>query len=327
MTIYAFEVRDYEREFFEKISKSQQINLILSEDHIDFDNLPEFDSGCGVCVLGLKEFRKKELDALKSAGVLYFSTRTIGYNHIDVEYAKQIGLHVCAASYPPNGVADYTVMMILLCLRHYKQALWRTQVNDFSLDGLMGRELKDLTVGILGTGKIGATVARNLSGFGCRLLAYDKYENTSIKDIVVYADLDALYKEADIITLHMPLFPETYHIINDESIAKMKDGVVIVNCARGALMDIDSLIRNIENEKIGALGLDCIEHEEGIIHQNLKTNIISNQQMAYLRQFKNVVHTQHMAFFTDCAIESMVNSAVLGTLDMAAGKDFVTRLC
>lgn len=327
MTIYAFEVRDYEREFFEKISKSQQINLILSEDHIDFDNLPEFDSGCGVCVLGLKEFRKKELDALKSAGVLYFSTRTIGYNHIDVEYAKQIGLHVCAASYPPNGVADYTVMMILLCLRHYKQALWRTQVNDFSLDGLMGRELKDLTVGILGTGKIGATVARNLSGFGCRLLAYDKYENTSIKDIVTYADLDALYKEADIITLHMPLFPETYHIINDESIAKMKDGVVIVNCARGALMDIDSLIRNIENEKIGALGLDCIEHEEGIIHQNLKTNIISNQQMAYLRQFKNVVHTQHMAFFTDCAIESMVNSAVLGTLDMAAGKDFVTRLC
>lgn len=327
MTIYAFEVRDYEREFFEKISKSQQINLILSEDHIDFDNLPEFDSGCGVCVLGLKEFRKKELDALKSAGVLYFSTRTIGYNHIDVEYAKQIGLHVCAASYPPNGVADYTVMMILLCLRHYKQALWRTQVNDFSLDGLMGRELKDLTVGILGTGKIGATVARNLSGFGCRLLAYDKYENTSIKDIVTYADLDTLYKEADIITLHMPLFPETYHIINDESIAKMKDGVVIVNCARGALMDIDSLIRNIENEKIGALGLDCIEHEEGIIHQNLKTNIISNQQMAYLRQFKNVVHTQHMAFFTDCAIESMVNSAVLGTLDMAAGKDFVTRLC
>ena len=327
MTIYAFEVRDYEREFFEKISKSQQVNLILSEDHIDFDNLPEFDSGCGVCVLGLKEFRKKELDALKSAGVLYFSTRTIGYNHIDVEYAKQIGLHVCAASYPPNGVADYTVMMILLCLRHYKQALWRTQVNDFSLDGLMGRELKDLTVGILGTGKIGATVARNLSGFGCRLLAYDKYENTSIKDIVTYADLDTLYKEADIITLHMPLFPETYHIINDESIAKMKDGVVIVNCARGALMDIDSLIRNIENEKIGALGLDCIEHEEGIIHQNLKTNIISNQQMAYLRQFKNVVHTQHMAFFTDCAIESMVNSAVLGTLDMAGGKDCATRLC
>lgn len=327
MTIYAFEVRDYEREFFEKISKSQQVNLVLSEDHIDFDNLPEFDSGCGVCVLGLKEFRKKELDTLKSAGVLYFSTRTIGYNHIDVEYAKQIGLHVCAASYPPNGVADYTVMMILLCLRHYKQALWRTQVNDFSLDGLMGRELKDLTVGILGTGKIGATVARNLSGFGCRLLAYDKYENPSIKDIVTYADLDTLYKEADIITLHMPLFPETYHIINDESISKMKDGVVIVNCARGALMDIDSLIRNIENEKIGALGLDCIEHEEGIIHQNLKTNIISNQQMAYLRQFKNVVHTQHMAFFTDCAIESMVNSAVLGTLDMAAGKDFATRLC
>lgn len=327
MKIYVFEVADYEVEYLEKLNRELDADIVISPDHIDFDHLPDFEDGCGVCVLALKEFHKEELDALKNAGVCYFATRTIGYNHIDVAYAKEIGLHVCNASYPPNGVADYTVMMMLLCLRHYKQALWRTQVNDFSLDGLMGKEMKDLTIGILGTGKIGATVARNLSGFGCKLLAYDKYENEAIKDIVTYVDLDTVYKEADLITLHMPLFPETYHIINDESIAKMKDGVVIVNCARGALMDIDSLIRNIENEKIGALGLDCIENEEGIIHQNLKTDIISNKEMAYLRQFKNVVHTQHMAFFTDCAIESMVNSAIYGIMDMAEGKDFATKIC
>lgn len=326
MTIYAFEVRDYEQEFFKKYEQLFQTKIVTIPEHIDINNLPEFEKGCGVSVLGLKEFRKPELDALKAAGVEYFSTRTIGYNHIDIAYAKEIGMHVCAASYPPNGVADYTVMMILLCLRNYKQALWRTQVNDYSLDGLMGREIKDLTIGILGTGKIGATVARNLSGFGCKMLAYDKYENDSIKDIVTYTDIDTVYKEADIITLHMPLFEDTYHIINDETIAKMKDGVIIINCARGALMDSESLIRNIENEKIGALGLDCIETEEGIVHQNLTTEIFSNRQMAYLRQFKNVVHTQHMAFFTDCAIESMVESGVKGIVDMANGLNFPTRL-
>lgn len=327
MKIYVFEAADYELSLFEQLEKETGIPIVVSQDHIDFDHLPDFEDGCGVSILGFKDFMKPELDALKAAGVKYFSTRTIGYNHIDVNYAKEIGMHVCNSSYPPNGVADYTVMMILLCLRHYKQALWRTQVNDFSLDGLMGREIKDLTIGILGTGKIGATVARNLSGFGCRLIAYDKYENESIKDIVTYTDLETVYKESDVITLHMPLFPETYHIINDESISKMKDGVVIVNCARGALMDISSLINNIETCKIGALGLDCIETEEGIIHQNLKTAIIANREMAYLRQFKNVIHTQHMAFFTDCAIESMARNSIYGLIQLEQGKDFPTKIC
>lgn len=326
MKIYAFEVSDYEIEYFKQMERALNVSIELFSGSMDFGNLPDFEEGAGVCVLALREYHKEELDILKEAGVKYFSTRTVGYNHVDVAYAKEIGLHVCAGAYPPNGVADYTVMMILLCLRKYKQALWRTQVNDFSLDGLMGRELKDLTIGILGTGKIGSCVARNLSGFGCKLIAYDQYENESIKDIVTYMDLEDIYKEADVITLHMPLFDSTYHIINDETISKMKDGVILINCARGALMDTESLIRNIENEKIGALGLDCIETEEGIIHHNLRTEIFSNRQMAYLRQFKNVVHTQHMAFFTDCAIESMVESGIKGIIDMASGKDFSTRL-
>ena len=217
--------------------------------------------------------------------------------------------------------------MILLCLRNYKQALWRTQCNDYSLDGLQGRELKDLTVGILGTGRIGATVAKELSGFGCRLIAYDVHENPSLKGLVTYLSLDDVYAQADILTLHMPLFDSTYHMINKESIAKMKDGVVIVNCARGALSDVHALIEGIESQKIGALGIDVLENEEEIVHKNLKTDIISNRDMAYLRQFKNVVHTQHMAFYTDAAVRSMVDCGIAGILDLASGTKNPLQLC
>ena len=141
-------------------------------------------------------------------------------------------------------------------------------MNDYSLNGLIGKDVKDLTVGILGTGKIGAAVIRNLSGFGCKIIAYDKYENESIKDIAMYVSFDELLESSDVISLHMPLLPETYHIINQETIQKMKKGVILINCARGSLMDIESLINNIETEQIGARGLDCIETEENIVHKD-----------------------------------------------------------
>lgn len=168
----------------------------------------------GISILGQGRIDGPFLDALARLNVHYISTRTIGYNHIDLEYAKKLGIHVCNASYAPNGVADFTIMMMLMCLRQYKQALWRGQVNDFSLAGLMGREMKDLTVGVMGTGRIGAQVIRELSGFGCRILAYDVRKNPAVTPPAIYVDLDTLYAESDIITLHMPLFDSTREIIN-----------------------------------------------------------------------------------------------------------------
>ncbi len=166
MKIYAFEVRDDEIEYFHQLEQQLNIEIVLNSNGLTKDMIPTLEQGSCVSTLGLYHYGKTELDLLKQQEILYFSTRTIGYNHIDVDYAKEIGIHVCNAAYAPNGVADYTVMMILLCLRNYKQALWRTQVNDYSLNGLIGKELKDLTVGIMGTGKIGAAVIQNLSGFG-----------------------------------------------------------------------------------------------------------------------------------------------------------------
>lgn len=201
---------------------------------------------------------------------------------------------------------------MLLSLRHYKKALWLGQVNDYSLQGLEGREMKDLTIGIMGTGRIGQAVLKNLSGFGARLLAYDIHQNETAKIYATYVDLEQFYQECDIISLHMPYLKSTHHLINDQTISKMKDGIIIINCARGQLCNTESLIMGIENKKIGALGLDVVEGEEGIYHQDMRTDIIKNKNMAYLRQFPNVVMTQHLAFYTDAAVSSMVQLSLNG---------------
>ncbi|MDE5933677.1 MAG: lactate dehydrogenase, partial [Lachnospiraceae bacterium] len=196
-------------------------------------------------------------------------------------------------------------------------AMWRGQVNDFSLNGLQGREMKDLTIGIMGTGRIGQQVMKNLSGFGCKMLCYDVCQNEVSASLGTYVDLDTLLRSCDVITLHMPLLDSTYHIINDETLAKMKDGVVLVNCARGELMDIETLIKGIETEKIGALGIDTLEGEEAIIHADHRVDILANRNWFYLHQFRNVVMTQHMAFYTDSAVESMVRCGIMGICQMS----------
>ena len=326
MKIYAFEVRDDEVEYFESLSCKYNIPIILNSQRLSMENVDELDDNCGISILGFSIINEDLLEALSKKNIKYIATRTIGYNHINLEKAKSLGIHVCNANYAPNGVSEYTIMMILLCLRKYKQSLWRSQINDYSLEGLIGKEIKDLTIGIIGTGQIGATVARNLSGFGCKILAYSRHENESIKDLVEYVSLEELYKKADVITLHTPLNNDSYHMINDDSISMMKKGVIIINCARGSLTDMGSLIRGIESEHIGALGLDCIENEESIVHKNLTTDIFSNREMAYLRQFKNVIHTQHMAFYTEAAVKSMVEASVNGIIEMDSNGTCETML-
>jgi D-lactate dehydrogenase len=326
MKVYVFNVRADEMPYYQMLREERGVDIELHPEDLSEEIISTLDRGTGISVLGMMNYDEKIMKALQKQGIFYLSTRTVGYNHIDLETAKACGIHVCHAAYAPNGVADYTIMMMLLCLRKYKQTLWRSQVNDFGLDDLMGREVKDLTVGVMGTGNIGATVIRELSGFGCKILAYDKYENPAVKGMATYMPLEEIYRQCDVITLHMPLFPETKHIINSESIAKMKKGVILINCARGELMNIESLIEGIENEHIGALGVDCLEREEDVVHKDRRDDIFSNREMAYLRQFKNVVHTQHMAFYTDAAVKSMVECGVLGVLQMANGEKCPTQL-
>lgn len=320
MRICAYEVREDERIDFSELAGRLEAEIDLHPEVPGIENA-EFVRGCeGVTILGQGDINRELLGKWKEEGVKYLSTRTVGMNHIDLEYAEKVGIQVCNASYPPSGVAEFTLMLMLMCLRNYKQALWRGQVNDFSLDGLMGKELGELTVGVVGTGRIGAAVIRLLSSFGCRILAYNRTERQEISEYAEYVGLDTLYAESDMITLHVPLTEDTYHMINRESLKKMKAGVVIINCARGELAENDAFIEGIESGKIGALGLDVVEDETGITHVDHRIDILSNQKMAYLRQFRNVVMTPHMAFYTDTAVRNMVRCGVQGILYMADEK-------
>lgn len=326
MKICAYEVREDEKKDFARMAEKLQVEIEL-HDEVPGPDTAALAEGCeGVTMLGMGKINKELLDMWKSMGVQCISTRTIGYNHIDTDYAKEIGMQVCNAAYPPSGVAEFTLMLMLMCLRNYKQSLWRGQVNDFALQGLQGKEIGSMTVGVIGTGKIGAQVIKYLTGFGCRILAYDMYPNAALKDVVEYVELDELFAKADMITLHTPLLDSTYHLVNAETIAKMKDGVVLINCARGELMDTTSLIEGIESGKIGALGLDVVEGERGIAHEDHRIDILSNQQMAYLRQFRNVTMTPHMAFYTDVAVSHMVECGVAGLVEMLQNSDYFTKI-
>lgn len=183
-----------------------------------------------------------------------------------------------------------------------------------------------LTVGVLGTGRIGTQVLKNLSGFGCRLLAFNRRESEEAAKYARFSDLDTVLRESDIISLHLPLTPDTKHIINAESIAKMKDGVIIVNCGRGELTDINALVDGIESLKIGALGIDTVEGEEGIIHLDHRTDILANRNMFYLHQFRNVIMTQHMAFYTRQAVASMVRCSIESVVSVAKTGTYRTKL-
>lgn len=326
MRIFAYEVRPDEVDAFGRMARAYGADIELSSE-VPAPATAELAAGCeGVSILGQGRADRELLRLWRELGVSYLSTRTVGYNHIDLDAARELGIGVCNATYPPNGVADFTVMMVLMCLRHYKQAMWRGQVNDFSLEGLQGHDLKDLTVGIVGTGRIGTQVMRNLSGFGCRMLAHSAHRSPAAEELGTYVDFDTLLRESDIISLHTALTPQTWHIVNADTISRMKDGVILINCARGDLADIDALVDGIESQKIGALGMDTVEGEEGIVHADRRVDIIPNRNWFYLHQFRNVIMTQHMAFYTEQAVESMVRCGVEGIIEMARAGSCATML-
>ncbi len=318
MKIIAFEVKGFELEYF----KVHDLEITLIYEELTINNINLTKGYDAITILGQSLITKEILDILAENKVRFIATRTIGYDHIDVEYAKTLNIRVSRSFYEPHGVADYTIMLLLMCLRHYKQAMFRGNVNDYSLNGLQGREIRSLKIGIIGTGNIGAQVIKNLSGFGCEIYAYDPYPNESLNSIVNYYDIEYIYENADVISLHLPLLKETKHFINAKSLSKMKDGVILINCARGELINTEDIIEAIENKKIGALGLDVIENEHGIYHKDRRSDILENREMAYLRQFPNVVMTQHIAFFTKEASKMMVNTAIEALVAFNDNKEF-----
>ena len=180
MKIKLYEVREDEKKAIARMAEELGVEVSISSENLTPQEAEGLSGIDGISILGRTTVDKELLDSLKRAGVGYVSTRTIGYNHMDVEYASKVGIHLCNANYPPYGVAEFTIMLMLLALRKYKPAMWRQMVNDYSLSGLQGRELRNMTVGVMGTGKIGRAVIGDLQGFGCKILAYDPYPSVDL---------------------------------------------------------------------------------------------------------------------------------------------------
>lgn len=260
------------------------------------------------------------LEKFHAMGIKMISTRTIGYDHIDLGKAIELGIRVSNATYPPSSVADYTVLLILMMIRRMKQIMNRAAVQDFTLPGIQGGEMPDYTIGVVGTGRIGRTVLKNLSGFGSRLLAYDLNPNGEAEKYADYCSFEQLLEQSDIITLHMPGGDGTYHIMNEDTIGKMKTGAVLVNTARGSLIDTGAMIRALESQKLGGAALDVVENEFGLYYGDRKSDVIVNRDLAVLKSFPNVIVTPHMAWYTDGAVREMVYSSLKSCCLCAAGE-------
>ncbi|MCM1174169.1 MAG: D-isomer specific 2-hydroxyacid dehydrogenase family protein [Blautia sp.] len=321
MRVTVYNCREFdEKALFLRYEKELGIELVLCADAPTLENI-SLSQGSECVDIITSRITRELMEAFYKNGVKYITTRTIGYDHIDLEAAKDFGIRVGNAPYGPNGVADYTVMLILMSVRKMKRIMERTNIQDYTLAGIQGRELKDLTVGVIGTGRIGKTVIRNLSGFGCRMLAYDLYEQEGVKQYAAYVPLETLLQTADVITLHTPLTDDNFHLINEKSIAGMKDGVVIINTARGALIDSEALIAAVESGKIGAAGLDVVENEFGLYYYDHKSDILDNRELAILRGFPNVTVSHHMAFYTDNCVETVVRDSLMSCRLFVEGKE------
>ena len=321
MKIFVFSYRDFdEAEYFQKFSREYGVELGICREAPSLENAYLVEGYEYLSIITTK-IDAALLEKYHEFGVKMISTRTIGYDHIDLEAAKKFGIQISNVTYSPECVADYTIMLMLMAIRKMKRIMQREEINDFSLSGIQGRELPNFTVGVLGTGKIGRSVIRNLSGFGCKIYAYDLYENEEVKQRAEYVSLDEIFEKCDLITLHTPLSDENFHIIDARAISKMKDGVVIVNTARGGLIDTKALIDGLESGKISAAGLDVIEDEFGMYYYDRKSDILSKRDLYILRGFPNVIVTPHMAFYTDQAVSDMVRHSIESCCFHAQGKE------
>jgi D-specific alpha-keto acid dehydrogenase len=255
------------------------------------------------------------LFALSQAGVEYISTRSIGRNHINVNYAASVGITVGNVSYSPDSVADYTLMLMLMTVRNAKSIFRRADIHDYRLTDVRGKELRDLTVGVVGTGRIGAAVVGRLRGFGGRILAFDKHPGTASD----YVPLDELLRLSDVVTLHTPLNAGTRHLLNRQRIERMKHGAFIVNTGRGSLLDTEALISALESGSLGGAALDVLEGEEGIFYADCRGKPIESKSLLRLQRLPNVFISPHIAYYTDHALRDMAENSIINCLEYERG--------
>lgn len=308
MNFAFFDTKPYEKEAFEQYADNFGIEIKYYETKLNCDTA-RLAEGCeGVCIFVNDICDKQVIDKLHSLGVKAVALRCAGYNNVDMKYACG-KLHIFnVPAYSPHAVAEHAIAMLLTLVRKTHKAFLRTRDHNFSLSGLTGFDLYGKTIGIIGTGRIGRVFAEICKGFGMRALAYDKFP-TQISG-VDYVTLGRLLTESDIISLHCPLTEETRHIIDEKAIGEMKNGVIIINTSRGALIDAKALVSGLKSRKIGGACLDVYEEESDIFFEDRSENIMDDDTLARLISMPNVLVTSHQAFLTAEALNNIALTTV-----------------
>ncbi len=309
MKITFFSTKPYDKHFFDTCNKNYGFELEYYETHLGPHIVHAVYESTAVCAFVNDKLTAEVLEVLAAKGVKTIALRCAGYNNVDLDAAKKLGLNVCRVpAYSPDAVAEFALSLMLTLNRKTHKAYNRVREQNFSLDGLLGFNMKGKTVGIIGTGKIGYSLCKIMLGMGCNVLAYDLYKNTELESLgVQYLSLAEVIKESDILSLHCPLTDDTFHLINKETIATMKPGIMIINTGRGALIDTKAAIEGLKTKKIGYLGLDVYEQEDKLFFRDLSTQIITDDDIQRLMSFPNVLVTAHQAFFTNEALETIAD--------------------
>lgn len=321
MKIAFFDTKPYDRPSFEKYGEENGIKFKFFEAKLNEDTADLAAGYDGVCIFVNDTANAEVIDKLYAAGVKIIALRCAGYNNVDVRHAfgKIHVMHVPA--YSPYAVAEHAMAMLLTSLRRIHKAYIRTRDFNFSLNGLTGFDLHGKTVGVVGTGRIGRVFIDICRGFGMNVIAYDKYP---AKDAgIEYVSLDKLFADSDIISLHCPLNDESYHMVDEKSIEKMKKGVFLINTSRGALIDAEALLAGIKARKVGAACLDVYEEESDVFFEDFSGHIIEDDTLARLISMPNVIVTSHQAFLTEEALGNIAKTTV-GNL-VAFEKDGVSE--
>lgn len=328
MKIAIFDTHQFERRIFESENQKFQHDLTFFDARLTEQTVDLAAGFQCICAFVNDRLNRKVIQDLAARGTKYIALRSAGFNHVDLRASREFGIKVVRVpEYSPHAVAEHAVALILTLNRKTHRAFNRVREGNFSLDGLVGFDLFGKTVGIVGTGKIGAVLARIMKGFGCEILLYDLKQDLSlVGQGMQYVELKELFSRSDIISLHVPLNPQTHHMINDVSLALTKPGVMLINTGRGALIDSRSLIEHLKKGHIGSAGLDVYEEEEGIFFSDLSNQVLQDDVLARLLTFPNVLLTSHQAFLTNEALKAIAQTTLFNMAEMRDDKTLTNEV-
>jgi D-lactate dehydrogenase len=312
MRVSVFSTKSYDRQFLDAANAVAGHSLVYLESRLTLQTAIAAEGSQAICVFVNDVLDREVLQELARRGVRLVALRCAGFNNVDLAAARDLDIVVARVpEYSPHAVAEHAVALILALNRKIYRAYARAREGNFALEGLMGFDLNGRTVGVVGTGKIGSVFARIMTGFGCDIVAFDPYPNVACERIGVrYMSMPELLRGADIVSLHCPLTPETHYLISAEAVAQMRDGVILINTSRGAVINTRAVISGLKSGRIGGLGLDVYEEEADLFFEDLSDKVIQDDVFARLLSFPNVVITGHQAFFTIEAMRAIAETTL-----------------